>query len=438
MSVEGRERLKGDARAIFEAAVEGVRPSALLERVDLDEHLDRPLDGYRRVALVGAGKASMAMAGILEAQSGDALGEGLVVVPHGYRATFPAGQPRPKQTEVVEAGHPVPDAAGVQAAQRVLGLTESLGPEDLLLVALSGGGTSLWPAFAGSIALGDARETFHLLLHGGVDVRAANTVRRHLSRIGGGGLARAAHPASVLALVVSDVVGDDLLTIASGPTVPDPTTAADARTVLRQVGLWDEVPASVRDHLSQNEAEQQAGSDRVRTVLVGSNRDALHAAEAEARQRGYAVVRAAKPVTGEARAVGRRLAAEALAVEAARPTCLLWGGETTVTVTGDGRGGRNQEVALAAALALDETDREIIVLSGGTDGIDGPTDAAGAWATPQTLARARTLGLDPTDYLARNDAHPFFDALGQLLRPGPTHTNVMDVQVALVQPASGL
>ena len=436
--------LARDARAIFDAAVAAVRPAALLDRVDLGN-----LDAYRRVVLVGAGKAAMAMAGALEARLGDRIDEGLVVVPHGYRASFPADAPAPRCVEVMEARHPVPDAAGVRAARRTLDLAATLGPDDLLLVALSGGGSALWPAFGSwrpfgpafffspTISLDDAEWTYRLLLTSGADISDINTVRRQISRIGGGGLARVAYPAAVLALVLSDVVGDDLATIASGPTVPDPTRSDDALDVLEQLELTRLVPASVLIHLRRrmdwSEAETPA-LQRARTVLVGSNRDALDAARVEAGQRGYAVRFHSEPVTGEARTVGRWQARAALDLAVDQPTCLLWGGETTVRVTGDGQGGRNQELALAAALELDGADRDVVLLSGGTDGVDGPTDAAGAWATPQTVADARALGLDPADRLARNDAYPFFDALRQLLRTGPTHTNVMDVQIALVRP----
>lgn len=377
----------------------------------------------------------MAMAGVLEDRLGGVLDDGLVVVPHGYRATFPAGQQPPDRVEVVEAGHPVPDEAGIRATERVLRLADSLGGDDLLVVALSGGGSSLWPAFADGISLDDAQETFRLLLTSGADIHAINIVRRQLSRTGGGGLVRAAHPATVLALVISDVVGDDLTTIASGPTVPDPTTRADALGVLRRFGLIDRVPESVQALLKTDRIPGWSGVGHVRTELIGSNRDALEAAHREAERLGYTVALHPESVAGEAREVGRQLARDALAVEADSPVCLLWGGETTVTVTGEGRGGRNQEVALAAALELDGTARSVVVLSGGTDGIDGPTDAAGAWATPLTAVQARSRGLSLGDYLARNDAYAFFDALDGLVRTGPTHTNVMDVQVAIVHPA---
>jgi hydroxypyruvate reductase len=247
----------------------------------------------------------------------------------------------------------------------------------------------------------------------------------------------AAHPATVLALVVSDVVGDDLDVIASGPTVPDPTTFAEARDVLARFGLWDEVPASVRERLSGDDGETPKPGDarfeRATTCLLGTNRTALEAAQGAAEDLGYVARIVRDTVTGEAREVARELVKQALTVDVDGPTCLLWGGETTVTVTGSGTGGRNQELALAAALGLDSADRDVVLLSGGTDGIDGPTDAAGAWATPQTAARARRQGLDPQAFLGDNDAYAFFDHLGQLLRPGPTHTNVMDVQVALLR-----
>jgi hydroxypyruvate reductase len=429
-------KLADHAQQIYHAAVRSVQADRLLTGFDLDEHLPQPIAAYRRVVVLGAGKASMAMAGAVEA-SGVPVDAGLVVVPHGYAETLPSSQARPEIIEVAEGGHPVPDAAGVAAAGRVLALAEDATADDLVLVLLSGGGSALWPAFAEGITLDDAQATFRLLLRSGADIHAVNTVRKHLSRIGGGRLAVAAHPATVLALVVSDVVGDDLDVIASGPTVPDPTTFAEARDVLARFGLWDAVPASVRERLSGSDEETPKPGDarfeRVTTRLLGTNRTALEAARAAAGDRGYAARIVSDAVTGEAREVARALVEQALTLDVDGPACLLWGGETTVTVTGEGTGGRNQELALSAALALDGAGCDVVLLSGGTDGIDGPTDAAGAWATPRTAARARQQGLDPQAFLADNDAHPFFERLDQLLRPGPTHTNVMDVQVALIR-----
>jgi hydroxypyruvate reductase len=428
-----------DVRVLYHAALRGVRPDVLLDRLDFERMLGPP-GAFRRVVAVGAGKAAMAMAGALEAKLGDAITEGLVVVPHGYPETFPEGLPRPRRIEVAEGGHPLPDASGVAATRRTLALAEACGPDDALLALLSGGGSALWSAFAEGITLDDARALYRLLLRSGADIHQMNTVRKHLSRIAGGRLAAAAYPATVLAPALSDVVGDDLSVIASGPTVPDRTTFRDAVLVLQQLDLWEKAPASVRAHLRRGREDPametpkpgRPAFERALTVLIGGNRDALRAAAEEARRRGYAARIVSDRVTGEAREVGRRQAEAALAVREARPVCLLWGGETTVTVRGQGKGGRNQELALAAALALEGAPRPVAFLSGGTDGLDGPTDAAGAWVTNDTAPAARARGLDPEAFLENNDAYTFFERMGALLKPGPTHTNVMDVQIALV------
>jgi hydroxypyruvate reductase len=470
-----------DARRIWTAAVRGAAPHALLARRDWGALAPRPLGTYRRVAVVGAGKAAMAMAGAAERllaerlpagrlAPGAAVG-GAVAVPHGYAAAFPAGAPAPALVRVREAGHPVPDAAGVGAAEEALALCAAAGDGDLVLALVSGGGSALWPALAGGIALDEARATFGLLLRSGADIAAMNTVRRHLSRVGGGRLAAAAAPADVLALVVSDVVGDDPSVVAGGPAAADPTTFADAAAALRAHGLWDQLPGRVRAHLDAGARglapETLKPGDpalaRVRTHVVGTNADALEAARREAEALGYAARIVDRGAAGEARAAGAAAASSAPAAgrdggrDRGRPLCLLWGGETTVTVRGAGRGGRNQEWALAAALELErrapalagaaQAGADVVLMAGGTDGVDGPTDAAGAWATPGAAAAARRLGLDPGRALADNDAHTFFAALGAadappdaraaggLLVTGPTHTNVMDVYLALVRPA---
>lgn len=313
---------------------------------------------------------------------------------------------------------------------------------DLLLVLVSGGGTALSTLPAGELELADLKTTYHQLLTAGVDVHQMNTVRKHLTQVGGGQLARTASPADVSSLVVSDVVGNDMSVIASGPTVPDPSTYEDAIRVLYTNDLWHDIPASIRLHLAEGARgtrPETPGSDhecfsKTRNTLIGSNRTALDAAVEEARARDYEVKQVSEGEDGEARSVGAHHAETMLDVDPSIPTCWLWGGETTVTVTGDGNGGRNQEVALGAALALEDADAEAVLLSGGTDGIDGPTDAAGAWATPSTAQEARAAGCDPEAHLEANDSYPLFDAIDQLLRTGPTHTNVMDVQVGLVRP----
>ncbi|HKL87423.1 MAG TPA: MOFRL family protein, partial [Salinibacter sp.] len=295
---------------------------------------------------------------------------------------------------------------------------------------------------ADGLDLADLKTVYHRLMEAGVPIHPANVVRKHLTQVGGGQLAQAAEPADVGALVVSDVPGDDMSVIASGPTVPDSSTYQDAMQVLYRYGLWHDVPASVREHLAAGARGRRAETpdadhscfDATRSTLVGSNAMALEAARAAAQERGYQVRSVTTDVEGEARSVGARHVQDMLGESVNEPTCWLWGGETTVTVTGDGKGGRNQELALGAALELGGTDQDAVLLSGGTDGIDGPTDAAGAWATPATAQRARSAGRDPEEHLADNDAYSFFDALDHLLRPGPTHTNVMDVQVGLVRP----
>lgn len=435
------EHAVADAKAIFEAAVRGVQADRLISGVDWTACAPWALDDYQQVFVVGMGKAAMAMAGAVEVALGKVGAKGVVVVPEGYPETLPPHLSPPRAIEVIEGGHPVPTAASQRAARQILDLAAQAGNQDLVLVLISGGGSALAADFAGAITLSDAQATFRLLLESGADIHAINAVRKHLSRIGGGRLARAAAPADVSALVVSDVVGDDLATIASGPTVPDPSTFEDAVEVLQGFDLWEKVSPSVQKHLKAGQLGAQPETlkpgdpvfERVWTQLIGTNRVALEAARAEAEQRGYDVHVMATDVTGEARTVGRQHAERVLHLTTERPTCLLWGGETTVTVRGSGTGGRNQELALAAAQVLDGADRSITVLSGGTDGIDGPTDAAGAWATPETVARAREKGLDPQAYLDDNNAYPFFDQLGALLKPGPTHTNVMDVQVALMR-----
>lgn len=431
--------LVDDVHAIFQAAITAVQPSRLLD--DGGERMSRirAWAGDRRLRVVGMGKAARSMAGVVERRLGDRVADGLVAVPGGY-ARGPMPGPAPRRIAVVEAGHPVPTSASQQAARRMRALAEACMNEDALLVLVSGGGSALTAEFAEGISLDEGQAVFQALLTAGVDIHAMNAVRKHMTRLGGGRLAAAAAPAPVYALVISDVVGDDLATIASGPTVPDPTTFAEAIAVLRDAEIWMTAPRSVRAHLQAGARGDRAESlkpgdpvvDGVQTHLVGTNREALSGARTEAERRGYAVVMAGDPFTGEARAVGRAHARILAAAEADTPRCMLWGGETTVTVTGTGRGGRNQEATLAAAQVLADAPRPIAFLSGGTDGIDGPTDAAGAWATPQTLRRARQQGLDPDAHLQANNSYPFFEALDALVKTGPTHTNVMDVQVGLI------
>lgn len=443
MSLDSSPRsLVADARALFDAAVRRVQADRLIDDADPSGWAPHGLASYDTVRVVGMGKAAMAMAGVVEARFSEIVMEGTVVVPEGNPGSYPERLPAPSTVRVMEGGHPLPTRASAQAARRLLEHAEAVGEGDLLLVLVSGGGTALATLPADALDLADLRTTYHLLMDAGVPIHPANVVRKHLTQVGGGRLACAAHPAHGAALVVSDVPGDDISVIASGSTVPDTSTYEDAMQVLYRHDLWHEVPAPIREHLAagaRTHRPETPGADHpcfdtVRSTLLGSNETALAAARSAAEKRGYAVRSVQTGVEGEARAVGRKHVREMASAELDEPTCWLWGGETTVTVTGEGKGGRNQEVALGAALAMEDIDRDCVLLSGGTDGIDGPTDAAGAWATPRTAATARQAGCDPEPHLDDNDAYPLFDTIDQLLHPGPTHTNVMDVQVGLLWP----
>lgn len=434
--------LVSDAQALYRAAVRQGQADRLLEATASDSWALRPLAEYNSVRIAGMGKAAMAMAGVVEAAWPGLIADGIVVVPEGYPETYPDRLPTPSTVRVMEGGHPLPSQGSVRAGRRLREQAQAVGDDELLLVLISGGGTALASLPVEGIDLPDLKTTYHRLLTQGVPIQPANTVRKHLTQLGAGQLAAAAQPGHVAGLVVSDVVGDDLSTIASGPTVPDPSTYEEAMQVLYQYELWHDVPGTVRDHLAaggrgrrpETPTAEAECFDTTTTSLLGTNADALAAARTAAEERGYQVRLVQSGVEGEARLQGRERVETLRAADIDGPTCWLWGGEPTVTVTGEGTGGRNQEVALGAALELDEMDRAAVVLSGGTDGIDGPTDAAGGWATPATAEAARAAGHDPQQHLDENNAYPLFDALGQLLRPGPTHTNVLDVQVALARP----
>lgn len=390
------------------------------------------LSATRRVLVVGAGKAGAPMARAAEDALGDRLAAGLVNVKRGHA--------EPTRTVgIVEAGHPLPDEDGLRGTARIVELLASTTPDDLVLCLISGGGSALLELPAPGIALAALQLLTDLLLRAGATIDELNAVRKHLSQVKGGGLARLAAPARVVALLLSDVVGNPLDVIASGPTVPDTSTFADAAAVLARYGLTDVVPESVRarieagcrGELPETPKPGDPLFERVHVLLVASNDLAARAAVRAAEAEGFHALLLSTYVEGEAREVGKLLAALAREVDASgrplpRPCCLVLGGETTVTVRGDGRGGRNQEAALGAALKLSGVP-DVLVACLATDGNDGPTDAAGALADGTTLARAAALGLGPHDHLARNDAYAFFDALGDLLRCGPTNTNVNDL-----------
>lgn len=432
-AVQRHLRIEGNVLQVFETPEGG------------EAHL-YDLRGVDRIIVIGGGKASAPMARALATLLGRRLTHGLVVVKRGYLDHIGA----PKAIEFVEASHPLPDQAGVEAAQRITELLRGTTARDLVIALISGGASALMTLPAAGIALEDIQALTRVLLACGATIHEINTIRKHICQLKGGQLARWAAPAPVISLILSDVVGDNLDVIASGPTVPDPTTFADAWSVLERYHIVEQVPRSIVAHLQAGMqgavAETPKPGDalfaQVRNVVIGSNRIAARAAAATARQLGYQTLLLTTFLEGEAREVGRVLAGLAKGILRGEtlfppactlqpPACLILGGETTVTLRGSGCGGRNQEMALAAAVALAGW-QHVLVTCLATDGNDGPTDAAGAFADGSTLQRAAALGLNASEYLARNDSHTFFASLGDLVITGPTHTNVNDLALILV------
>ncbi len=410
-------------RRLFDAAIAAALPAGIVAR-----HLPGRPTG--RTIVLGAGKASAAMAAAVEAAWEGPL-DGLVVTRYGHAVPC-------DRIEIVEAAHPVPDEAGRAAAARMLQIARAAGPDDLVLCLISGGGSALLALPADGIPFADKQAVNAALLRSGADIAEMNTVRRHLSAIKGGRLAAAAYPARVVSLVISDVPGDDPAAIASGPTVADPTTFADAAAILARYGI--DAPTSVKAHLAAaREETPKPGDPRLamaETLMIATPRMSLEAAAAVARAAAVTPLILGDALEGEAAEVGKVMAGIARAAATSGhplpgPCVVLSGGETTVTVRGPGRGGRNVEFLLGLAVALAGEPR-VWALAGDTDGIDGGGPAAGALVTPDTLARAHALGLDARAMLAANDAHPFFEALGDAVVTGPTLTNVNDFRAILV------
>ncbi|HYM30134.1 MAG TPA: glycerate kinase [Candidatus Cybelea sp.] len=415
----------GDERTLlctlFDAAVRAADAATCLP-----PHLPEPPKG--RTLVVGAGKGAASMAVAVERHWPGPL-QGLVVTRYGHGA--PASR-----IEVVEASHPVPDAAGTEAAKRILAMVQGLSADDLVLCLVSGGGSALLAMPAPGLSLADKQAVTRALLRSGANIGEINCVRKHLSAIKGGRLGAAAAPARVVTLAISDVPGNDPATIASGPTVPDPTTFAEARAILAKYRIAG--PPAVLAHLAAAREESPKPGDprlaRAEFRIVATPGGALDAAGAVARDAGFAPEILGDALEGEARELGTAHAALALArAKAGSRVCILSGGETTVTVKGKGRGGRNAEYLLALTLALDGAPG-IHAIACDTDGIDGSEDNAGAIAGPNSLRRAAALGMDARARLADNDAYGFFSALGDLVVTGPTRTNINDFRAILVAP----
>ncbi|HUW71414.1 MAG TPA: glycerate kinase [bacterium] len=453
---------RADAQAIFRAAVARVDPIPMIERAlsivagpsgpvlkaanDMEE-LRYQLSDFDRIYATGMGKATARMARGLEQVLGPRLAGGLIAVKEGHTEAL-------STIRLMEAGHPLPNEGSIAAARAILDLGASMGTEltarDLIIVLVSGGGSSILCAPADGLSLDDKIATTSLLLASGATINEINCVRKHLSAVKGGRLAAALAPATVLTLVLSDVIGDDLDAIASGPTVPDTTSFADALAICDRYGITGRLPELVAARLRSGAAHtagapaetpkpEDATFDRARTLLVGTNRLALAAAEAEAKNRGYGTLVLSSHITGESReialvylGIGKDIVASALPL--GRPACVIAGGETTVTLKGSGLGGRNQEMALAFLAALGRSPKNtggLVFLSAGTDGNDGPTDAAGAIVDAQLLETARAALLNPDSALRDNDSYTFFAEAGGLVMTGPTNTNVCDIQVLI-------
>jgi hydroxypyruvate reductase len=373
----------------------------------------------------------------METIFGDRITKGVITTKYGH--TLPL-----KHTEIIEAGHPLPDESGVKGAEKICALLNESGPKDLVLFLLSGGGSALLPLPADGIALEEKQKVTQLLLGCGADIKEMNTVRKHISAIKGGWLARRAYPSTLLGFVLSDVVGDPLDVIGSGPAVPDPSTYEEAWTILVKYHLLNKIAPSIERHLlsgRKGKAEEtpkpgDAAFEKVYHILIGTNLLALRAAKEEALSFGLNTLILSSSIVGETKEAARFHAAIAKEVLSSgsplsKPACIISGGETTVTLRGHGLGGRNQEFALAGAIEIEGLEKTVF-LSGGTDGTDGPTDAAGAIADHTTVKRALLEGLAPKDHLENNDAYPLFEKLGDLLITGPTYTNVMDVHVVII------
>lgn len=438
--------LRRDAAAFFKAGVEAADPAKAVARalsVRSGRLVIRTQSGGKRtknwsgVRIIAFGKAALAMAKAAKKIVPKKLFRGPAVLVTNYENAADAKLPG---FTVMGAGHPLPDENGVIAAKAVADCAGAAQAGELVLVLISGGGSALLPLPADGLMLADKIATTHLLLASGADIGEINTVRKHLSRLKGGGLAKLCAPADLHALILSDVLGDDLSTIASGPTVPDPTTFADARRVLRRRGVWDKVPDAVRRRIEDGVAKRVPETPKRRdpvfagaaATLIGSNAVSLARVRDAAKRAGYAVAVYDDCLTGEARKAATAMAAAAKR-KSRRKRALIAGGETTVTLKGKGLGGRNQEMALAFAVAAEKTKLAgFAFLSGGTDGRDGPTDAAGGIVDAGTAARIRKKGADPAALLAENDSHRALALSGDLLRTGATGTNVADLQILLL------
>jgi hydroxypyruvate reductase len=438
-------QLRQDAAAIFSAAVKAADPLKLIQRhVRLSDTgvlwagaQRYELSRYDAIHVIGAGKASARMALAMEQLLGDRICDGVVNVKYGHSLPL-------ERIKIHEAGHPIPDEAGIRGTAEVVHLSARTGERELIIFLLSGGASALLTCPAEGLTLEDKQRTTEKLLRSGAGIEEINAVRKHLSKVKGGRLARLSYPAALVSLILSDVVGDPLDAIGSGPTAPDTKTFADCWGVIERYRVREEIPPAalallkrgVSGEIDETPKAGDPAFEHVQNFIIGNNSLALASARETAEALGYHTILLADSLAGEAIEAGRahaQFAKNILSQAGAipRPACVISGGETTVKVRGTGLGGRNQEFALAAAIEIHGYD-EIVILSGGTDGTDGPTDAAGAVVDGSTVRRARTMGLDAQQFLTNNDSYHFLQPVGDLLITGPTFTNVMDLRLILV------
>jgi len=446
MNIESKKILamRKDAVKIFYKALQAAQPGDAIRRHCKYESKnliigDRiyHLPQFKNLFVVGAGKAAAPMAAAIEDIFGERINEGIVTVKYGHVTDL-------SRIKLIEAGHPLPDENGRYGASLIFNLAQKADKDDLVICLISGGGSALMPFPYDGLTLKDKQNTVKALLSCGASIHEINTIRKHISKIKGGQLACAAYPATLVTLILSDVVGDDLDVIASGPTVPDFSSFDDCLNILQRYNISNAIPRNILNHIELGISgvipETPKSSDpffnKTHNLIIGSNIDSLFTAKASAENLGYNVLLLSSMIEGETRYVGQVHGAIAREIiktgnPLPRPACILSGGETTVSISGNGLGGRNQEFALSAAIDI-AGNKNIVILSGGTDGTDGPTDAAGAFSDTDTLKRAKEMELDPYHFLLNNDSYHFFQKLGDLFITGPTQTNVMDLRIVLV------
>ena len=446
MSLESEtiSAMRKDAVDIFYKAIEAVQPGAAIKRhCKFDGktlfigHRSYHLARYNNLYILGSGKATAPMAAAMENIIDEKITGGIITVKSGHVADL-------KHINLIEAGHPIPDENGIRGASAILNLAKIAKEDDLILCLISGGGSALLPFPYNGLTLKNKQDTIKILLSCGATIHEINTIRKHISKIKGGRLAQAAYPATLVTLILSDVVGDDLDVIASGPTVPDSSSFYDCKNIFRKYNLIDKIPQNILNHIEsgisgeidETPKPHDPVFDKTYNLIIGSNAESLMSAKEKAESLGYNVLILSSMIEGETRFIAQVHGAIAREIiktgnPLPLPACILSGGETTVTISGNGLGGRNQEFALSASIDISGK-KNIVMLSGGTDGTDGPTDAAGAFSDTFTLKRAEEMGLNPYRFLANNDSYHFFQKLGDLFITGPTNTNVMDLRIVLV------